>query len=143
MRTLKSAPAAAIFAVVGLAAIAGCKQSTKLVPVEGNVTLDGKPLANAAVLLSPTRGNGPGPFFGTTKSDGRFSLGPAGNEAGGAMPDSYIVAITTLKADPNSPDGSPPPGQKEVVPARFRDGSERFVVPEGGNRAANFNLKTH
>src|SRR3954463_13862917 len=134
MRTLKSAPAAAIFAVVVLAAIAGCKQNTKLVPVEGNVTLDGKPLVDATVLLSPTRGNGPGPFFGTTKSDGRFSLGPAGNEKGGATPDSYIVVITTVKADPNSPDGSPPPGQKEVVPATFRDGSERFVVPEGGDR---------
>jgi hypothetical protein len=142
MYMLKSAPAAAIFMVLGLATIAGCKQGTKLVPVEGNVTLDGKPVAGATVLLSPTRGNGPGPFFGTTKSDGRFSLGPAGNEAGGAIPDSYILVITTIKAEPNSPDGSPPPGQKEFVPATFRDGSERFVVPEGGDRGVNFNLKT-
>ena len=143
MRALKSALAAAVVAVLGLATIAGCQRSPKLVPVEGNVTLDSKPLANATVLLSPTRANGPGPFFGTTKGDGRFSLGAVGNEGGGATPDSYIVVITTVKADPNSPDGTPLPGQREVVPAKFRDGSERFVVPEGGNRAANFNLKTH
>ena len=142
MRTFTSSPTAAVFAVLGLATIAGCQQSTKLVPVEGSVTLDNKPLAGATVLLSPTRGNGPGPYFGTTKSDGRFSLGPAGNEGGGAMPDSYVVAITTVKADPNSPDGSPPPGQKEVVPTKFRDGSERIDVPKGGNKEANFNLKT-
>ena len=142
MHMRKPASAAAIVAVLGLTIIAGCQKGTKLVPVEGKVTLDGKPLADAAVLLSPTRGNGPGPFVGTTNGEGRFSLGPVGKERGGAAPETYIVAITTVKADPNSPDGSPPPGQKEVVPAKFRDGSERFVVPEGGTKEATFAIKT-
>jgi hypothetical protein len=120
----------------------GCKPSAGLASVEGKVALDGKPLANATVLLSPTRGDGPGPFVGTANSEGRFSIGPVGNEGAGVAPDTYIVVITTLKPDPKSPDGAPPPGQKEVVPLKYRDGSERLIVPVGGKKDADFNLKT-
>jgi len=125
-----------------LAAIVGCQHRDSLVPVEGTVTLDGKPLANATVLLSPIRGNGPGPFMSTANADGRFSLGPVGKEGTGAAPDSYMLIVTTAKPDPSSSDGALLPGQKEVVPIKYRDGSERFVVPEGGNKSAAFQLKT-
>src|SRR6187200_2672144 len=81
--------------------VAGCKQKSNLVPVEGKVSLNGKSLANATVMLSPARGNGPGPFVGLTNSQGQFSLGPVGKDGGGAAVDSYMLMITTVKPDPN------------------------------------------
>jgi hypothetical protein len=138
-----SSASAALLTIAALVTITSCKPKTSLVPVEGKVTLDGKPLDNAAVSLNPTRGNGPGPFTATTNSDGRFSLGSVAHEAAGAVADNYIVLITTVKPDPNSPDGAPPPGQKEVVPAKYRDGSERYTVPQAGTKEANFDIKTH
>ena len=50
----------------------------------GKVTLNNKPLADASVVFSPARGNGPGPFVATTNTEGRFALGPVGKPGGGA-----------------------------------------------------------
>ena len=132
--------AAAIVAVLGLATIAGCQRSPKFVPVEGNVTLDSKPLGNATVVLSPTRASAPGPFVGTTDHEGHFALASVSKERAGAMPATYFVLITTVRPDPKNPDG--PPMQKEIVPPPFNDGSKRFDVPAGGTKEANFNIKS-
>ena len=111
-------------------------------PVEGRVTLNNKPVADATVLFSPTRGNGPGPFVGTTDSNGQFTLGPVGKPAGGAAVDEYLVMITTVTPDPNVRDGDEPKtSQKEVVPVAYRNGSERYRVPDGGTKEANFEMK--
>src|SRR5262245_48319780 len=127
-REIKFAGAALILSV-GLATCAGCEQKGNLVTAEGIVTLDSKPLADAAVLFSPTRASGPGPFVGTTDSQGKFVLGPVDKPGGGAAAGEYMVMITTVKQDPKSIDGAPAdPKQKEVVPAAFRDGSKRFTV---------------
>ena len=124
----------------GLLCLAGCKSKAS-VPVEGNVKLNNKPLADAAVVFSPSRANGPGPFIGTTDREGHFSLGPVGKERGGAAPGTYMVMIATVKSDPNAPDGSQPT-QKEIVPAAFNDGSKRFDVSASGTKEANFDIKT-
>ena len=122
-----------------LLCLAGCKSEVP-VPVEGTVKLNNKPLADATVLFSPSRANGPGPFVGKTNTDGHFSLGPVGKEGAGATPATYMVMITTAKPDPKNPDG--PPLQKELVPAAFNDGSKRFDVPSGGTKEANFDIKS-
>jgi hypothetical protein len=140
-RTIKC-PATALMMIVGLAIAAGCERGAELASVEGNVTLNSKPLANATVLFSPTRGSGPGPYVGTTDNEGRFALGPVDEPGGGAAADEYLVMITTVKQDPNSADGAPvDPTQKEVVPSAFRNGTQRFTVPEGGTKDANFAIK--
>jgi hypothetical protein len=134
---------AALILSVGLAICAGCEQKASLVSVEGLVTLNSKPLANATVLFSPTRASGAGPFVGTTNNEGRFVLGPVDNPGGGAAAAEYMVMITTVKQDPKSIDGAPvDPTQKEVVPAAYRDGSKRFTVPPGGATDANFPITT-
>jgi hypothetical protein len=122
----------------GLFGFAGCR-SEALVPVEGKVQLNNKPLAEATVLFSPTRANGAGPFAGTTDREGRFVLGPVGNEKAGAAPGTYIVMITTAKPDPNAPDG--PPLQKELVPAAFNDGSKRYEISASGDKEVIFDIK--
>ena len=123
----------------GLLFLAGCK-SDALVPVEGTVKLNDKPLADATVVFSPSRANGPGPFVGKTDSAGHFSLGPVDKERAGVAPATYMVLITTVKPDPKNPDA--PPLQKEMVPTAFNDGSKRFDVPSGGTKEANFDIKS-
>jgi hypothetical protein len=124
----------------GLLGLAGCKSEAS-VPVEGNIKLNNKPLADATVVFSPSRANGPGPFIGVTDHEGHFSLGLLGKERGGAAPGTYMVMITTVKSDPNAPEGAQPT-QKEIVPAAFNDGSKRFDVTATGTKDANFDIKT-
>jgi hypothetical protein len=128
------------FLICYLLMIAGCKSESS-VSVEGVVKLDSKPLADATVTFSPARADGPGPFVGTTDSDGHFSLHPAAKEQSGAAPGEYVVMITTVKPDPNDPEGHNPK-QKEIVPPAFTDGSKRFTIPAGGTKVANYDIKT-
>jgi hypothetical protein len=109
-----------------------------LAPVEGKVTLNGQPLPNATIVLSPVRATDPGPFTGKTDAEGRFALGPADNERGGAVPGEYMLMIATVLSQPNADEMTPPPTQKEMVPAKWRNGTERFTVPDGGTKEADF-----
>jgi hypothetical protein len=124
-----------------LACMAGCGGSSPLAPVEGVVTLDGKPLADAAIAFSPTKATAPGPFMATTDAQGRFALGLHDDPAGGAAPGEYSILITTVKPTGGMED-SPPPTEKELVPPVYRDGRTTFVVPAGGTSEANFDLKS-
>lgn len=117
---------------------AGCKPESP-VPVEGVVLLNNKPLADATVLFGPSRASAPGPFVGTTDSAGHFALGSVDKKRQGAAPGSYMIMITTVKFDPNAPEG--PPLRRESVPVGFNDGSKRFEVPPGGTKDANFDIK--
>jgi hypothetical protein len=127
--------------MVAVGVVAGCGGSGALVPVEGKVTLNNKPLAGASVMFSQSRPNLPGPFVGETDAEGRFQLGPSNSAGGGAAVGEYIVVITTVKQAPGGMEDSPPPTQQEVVPMKYRDGTERFAVPSGGTKDANFDLK--
>jgi hypothetical protein len=85
------------------ACTAGCGSGASisgLVPVTGNVTLDGKPLAGAQVLFVPS-GEGGRISAGTTDQSGNYQL--VTNTDKGAMPGMYKVAVTYLA----KPDGSP------------------------------------
>jgi hypothetical protein len=139
MRVSRSMFTGTTLSIVVCAASVGCQRSAELVPVEGKVTLNNKPLADATVLLSPTQANGPGPFMGVTDQEGRYAIGPVDRAGAGAAADTYQLMITTAKPDPNNPDG--PPLKKELVPPKYRDGSERFSVPEEGTDAANFDIQ--
>jgi hypothetical protein len=117
------------------ACAAGCGQVNS-VPVEGTVTLKGKPLPNATVMLTSTRGSGPGPYVGKTDTTGRFVLGPSDKSGNGAAAGEYSVIIATITSDPN--DAAPVQASKEIVPNRFRLGSEKFTVPDGGTKEVLF-----
>jgi hypothetical protein len=71
----------------------GCGGGSGLVPVTGTVTLDGKPVANAAVLFKPSAGQ---PANGTTDGDGKFSLETI-KPGDGAMPGEHDVTVTGVK----------------------------------------------
>ena len=122
----------------GLSCAAGCTSQASA-PVQGTVMLNSKPLNDASVVFSPVRATNPWPFIGTTDSAGRFTLMSPDKKVSGATPGTYMIMITTVKFDPNAPDG--PPLRKETVPVAFTNGSQRFEVPPGGTQEANFDIK--
>jgi hypothetical protein len=82
-----------------MCALAGCGGSTsKLVPVVGKVTVDGKPLTTGSVSFRPEKGSAnseqPG---GEIDEEGTYRLFTAGKE--GAPPGRYRVLVVAV--DPN------------------------------------------
>jgi hypothetical protein len=71
--------------LLALAAVSGCAGRT---PVDGTVTLDGKPLAGAAIRLEPASG----PMaIGISGEGGKFTLNTDGKP--GAYPGEYTVFV--------------------------------------------------
>ncbi len=90
----------------------GCAGKDRPVPVEGTVTLDGKPIAGAGVRFTPENGGGP-PAYAETQADGSFQLNTF-NTGDGALPGTYKVTITW----------------EEPVPPAFRDTGPKDVSRE-------------
>lgn len=82
-------------ALSGIVVLTGCSQSGPVVEfVEGQVLLDGAPLADAAIGFSPADGAGLG-AFGRTDSAGKYRLTTAqgGKQLGGAPVGNYLVTV--------------------------------------------------
>ena len=74
--------------------VAGCgEDGPKLVPVEGTVTWNGKPLAGAFVRFQPVDLSG-APSYGETDEDGHYVL-KFTQKRDGAMPGMHTVSIET------------------------------------------------
>src|SRR5436190_10160291 len=114
-----------VLLIIVAQASAGCTGVGGTVPVEGKVTLDKKPVANATVMFAPTKANGPGPFVGTTDDQGQFKLGLLNSSRAGAVVGGYIVTIATVKSDPNE---NSIQAKKEIVPAEYRNGSKKYEI---------------
>ncbi|HVA49165.1 MAG TPA: carboxypeptidase-like regulatory domain-containing protein [Pirellulales bacterium] len=113
-------------------------------PIQGRVTLDGKPLAGADVVFMPV--DAPLVFAGTTKEDGSYQL--AGLAGKATCKGNCRVTISRML----KPDGSPPPPGEppaisfavESLPPRYSMANSTELsanVPEGGG-TFNFPLKS-
>jgi hypothetical protein len=128
--------------VLVLGAIAGCSRiPADVVPVSGQVTLDGQPLAGATVTFQPIRSPADekvvsGGSVGYTDSAGRFELRLIDPDVPGAAIGKHTVTITT--ATTSSDDAARPQGER--VPASWRDASKTFEVPPQGTKAADLAL---
>lgn len=124
--------------------LAGCGGP---VPVEGKVTLDGKPLAGATVVFIPEGG---GPESGAmTEEGGEFRLVTTKTE--GALPGVYRVTVSKKEWPP----GVTPPDptkmtfasvklKKETVPLKYTVQDKtplRITVPGGGTKEVHLNLE--
>jgi hypothetical protein len=124
--------------------LAGCGGPYKAAPVSGRVTVNGKPLANAAVLFQPvaTAGNNePGPgSAGTTDADGRYTLSLVGKGSKGAVVGKHKVQITMMAQETDPSDDRPQ--RVKRLPAGYsgRNTKLEYDVPAGGTDAANFDL---
>jgi hypothetical protein len=133
----------AVLGFLGLAFSGGCgREASKLVPVEGTVTLDGQPLARVQVMfdrpeLSPNENK---PYTGMTDDEGRYSIRALMDNRAGAPPGHYRVSLTTAVAEPPyREDARLPP---ERIPPQYRQGKLELNVPDGGAKDANFSLKS-
>jgi hypothetical protein len=112
--------------LAGLLASLGCGSPgghlPKTVPAKGVVTLDGKPVEGAQVVLVPAAAGTTG-AYGTTDGSGRFSL-RAYEEKDGAIPGDYKVQVSKtvevkLTGAKGSLDGGDPVRFEYGVPARY------------------------
>lgn len=120
--------------------IAGCGSGRSLVLVEGQVTLDGKPLSDASVMFLPTE-KGPS-AYGVTNSDGHFKLTTV-NDAG-AMRGSYQVAIAKRKYVPPKPGQPAPPGglvAEWYSPTQFANPDTSGLTAHVGDGANDFKFE--
>jgi hypothetical protein len=125
---------------LGLLCSVGCGGS-KRVPFEGIVTLDGKPLAGAKVMLQRSEGPIEERFFsGDTDANGHFAIKPPESDSPGVAPGDYRVLISSVQVPPDANEMTRLP--KERVPTQYRDGSVTLTVPEEGNLNSDFALKS-
>ena len=101
----------------GLLLYSGCGGSgLNLAPVEGVVTLNGAPVADAGVLFKPAQG----PFaMGVTDAEGRFTLTTANEE--GALIGDHKVAISKVETLTKYRPGNPMPiyETKALIPQKY------------------------
>jgi hypothetical protein len=110
------------------------------VDVEGNVTLNGKPLAGAMVVFIPEGGGAEAGAF--TDEDGNFRLN--GTKTEGTLPGEYRVIVSKKEWPP----GVTPPdpakmtfasvkSKRETVPGQYTVQDKtplRVIVPRGGTK---------
>jgi hypothetical protein len=142
--------------VIWLGTCVGCGGGGELVPVEGAVTLDGRPMAGIQVVYDqPELGaNANQGYGGKTDEQGRYVLLPILGKGTGAPPGKYRVSLST-PADPLAiatpqagagqttiffPEAPPPPPER--VPPAYRGGVLSFTVPAEGTGEADFHLKS-
>jgi hypothetical protein len=138
---MKSPKTWSLLAILLLAACwVGCGGPAR-VPVEGVITLDGKPLAGATISLEqPQAPIKERIYIGETDDAGRYVIQTADRSSSGAPAGTYRVRIASVKVPADANELTPLP--KERVPAMYRNGSQSLDVPEGGTTEANFEIKT-
>ena len=101
-----SARVALLLAIVSI--IAGCQRSPyELAPVEGTVTIDGRPLTNARIMFAPVAKGGEieagKPAVGRLGADGSFTLTTYGDNDGAVVGEHWVTIIRTeSEGDANS-----------------------------------------
>ena len=105
--------------------------------VEGKVTMDGKPLADAAVVFIPENGR---PAGARTDKDGHYVLNFSEGRIG-AIPGRSSVRITTAREATDGGNGKLIPGAPETIPIKYNQNSTLdFTVEPGKKNVANFDL---
>jgi len=121
------------------------KNRPKTVPASGTVTLNGKPLVDAQVVLVPTTGSTG--CSGKSGDKGTFELAAFAPDPG-VVPGSYKVMIVKSEF-PNSPDPNAPENNKALyakllVPKKYTDPETSGLsvdIPEAGKKDIKFELK--
>jgi hypothetical protein len=109
----------------------GCGQSgPKLAPVEGRVTLDGRPLDTVDVVFQPSDGGRPG--TARTDAEGHYELVYKRGSMGARVGEHTVRIgyLSNIVANPPK------------VPARYNTASELRAEVKPGRNELNFDLKS-
>jgi hypothetical protein len=115
------------------------------VPVSGQITMDGKPLADVSVVFQPTAsgiiGEMPPASRGKTDAQGRYQLATVEGNRRGALVGTHVVTISDVEFNPDLTKDDRVV-VKSRIPERYRANSElRFEVkPGAGHTDADFKL---
>lgn len=135
--------------LVALAAFsAGCSSDPfQTAPVTGRITVNGKPVAQVAVMFQPNAADGnnnPGPgSTGITDAEGNYSLKLIGKETKGAVIGKHQVRITNFREATDPADDNPKYKKPAVpIPPKYYlpKAALEFDVPAKGSDSANFDL---
>jgi len=128
-------PAAMMMLMVALAA--GCGPSRPaLLPAEGLVTLDGKPLADAAVVFQPKAGGRPA--SARTDASGRFKVGTY-TPRDGALPGEHTVTVVAAEST-GTPDA---PNVRLITPKRYSTNQSGLsATVAAGSKMFTFDLSS-
>lgn len=131
-------PGSVLFMLLGFAGCWG-SDAPELADVWGTVTLDGKPLPNAALEFQPQDGTGTY-SSAMTDENGYYELIYSRTDDG-AMIGTHSVSITTslmLRDRGDGISGRAP----ELVPPRYNRETELTAVVERGGTEINFDLES-
>lgn len=113
--------------------LAGCGGDPNIIPVTGQITLDGSPLANAEVTFTPSKFQA-GSSMGTTDENGNYELFHTVDQKG-AYFGSHIVSI--------SKDETSSRGVLQIVPPNYNRKSKLTAeVSQDGPNEIDFDLES-
>jgi hypothetical protein len=147
----RASAAPAILLLVAVISAGGCGPGggnlPKTVPAMGVVTLDGKPVEGAQVVLVPPAGAGAKGAYAVTNSSGHFAL-RAYEEKEGAIPGEYKVQVSKtveekLPGAKGSVDGGDPVRYVFGVPKKytgFETSGLSISIPDAGKRDIKLEL---
>jgi hypothetical protein len=118
--------------------VCGCNKENApgLGRVSGTVTMDGSPVADAAILFEPQGGTA-GTSLGQTDASGKYELFYSRTHKG-AVTGEHVVRINTYRET----DDDKPQIRKETIPTKYNSKSELKVTVTRGSNTHNFELSS-
>ena len=125
-----------LLVVVALLCTSGCgaPEHPDVGQVTGTITLDGKPLSDAAVMFQPSNGRA---STGTTDAKGNYTL----MYLDGVMGAMLGVHKVSIRTEIPGEDGQPPV-VKEKLPKRYHEFTELTADIKAGSNTHDFALTT-
>lgn len=128
----------AILVLAGIAAIAGCTRGLSMTTVEGEVTIDGKPLGKGSISFEST--DGEGPTAGATIEDGKYlAKVPPGQKKVRITGFEVVGQVPAYKGRPDSPMRDV---VKDLVPEKYNANTELTLSVESADTTGDFDLKS-
>jgi len=132
---------------LGVLLLGGCSGNRfPTAPVEGRVTLDGRPLAGVRISFQPTGGQGDAEqgsgSYAKTDDQGRFYLKSIRDDRPGAVVGVHVVRMSAHMDQKGLPADDRPLQEQYRLPRCCRDGTLTFEVPPEGTDQANFDLRS-
>jgi len=131
----------AVVAAIALCLVMGCSQGSgpDLGYVEGNVTLDGKPLDGAEVQFEPSNAR---PSVAFTDENGHYVLKFTGSRDGATIGTHTVRILSARGSSGGEGDGPLVKARPELLPAKYHEKSTLTADVKSGNNTIDFDLQS-